>query len=134
MNKNIHLIILTPYGRYFEGDVDFLEVHSEKYNLGILPNHAPLISTLAISKMVIRMGREETTYAIGGGIINIEKDKTTLILNSVEKADEIDIKRAQEAKERAENRLSQKDETIDIARAQAALNRALNRLKVGSNN
>ena len=134
MNKNIHLIILTPYGRYFEGDVDFLEVHSEKYNLGILPNHAPLISTLAISKMVIRMGSEETTYAIGGGIINIEKDKTTLILNSVEKADEIDIKRAQEAKERAENRLSQKDESIDMARAQAALNRALNRLKVGSNN
>ena len=76
----IHLIILTPYGRYFEGDVEFLEVHSEKYNLGILPNHAPLISTLTISKMVIKAFGTTSTYAIGGGVINVEKDKTTLIL------------------------------------------------------
>ena len=126
----IHLVILTPYGRYFEGDVEFLEVHSEKYNLGILPNHAPLISTLTISKMVIKAFGTTSTYAIGGGVINIEKDKTTLILDSVERSDEIDLQRAQEAKKRAEERLN--EETVDVTRAKASLARALNRIAVSS--
>ena len=129
----IHLVILTPYGRYFEGDVEFLEVHSEKYNLGILPNHAPLISTLTISKMVIKAFGTTSTYAIGGGVINIEKDKTTLILDSVERSDEIDLQRAQEAKKRAEERIAVVNKNaLDISRAKLALLRALNRINVGS--
>ena len=134
MESKIHLTILTPYGRYFQGDVDFLEVHSEKYNLGILPNHAPLISTLVISKMVIKIGDSVFNYAIGGGVINVEKDKTTIILDSVERSDEIDIKRAEEAKRRAEENIenANKNATIDINRAKLALLRAVNRLNVGS--
>ena len=129
----IHLVILTPYGRYFEGDVEFLEVHSEKYNLGILPNHAPLISTLTISKMVIKAFGTTSNYAIGGGVINIEKDKTTLILDSVERSDEIDLQRAQEAKKRAEERIALENKNaLDINRAKLALLRALNRINVGS--
>ena len=132
----IHLIILTPYGRYFEGDVEFLEVHSEKYNLGILPNHAPLISTLTISKMVMKAFGTTTTYAIGGGVINIEKDKTTLILDSIERSDEIDIQRAEEAKKRAEEKIAEADKNtaIDINRAKLALMKAVNRLNVGLKN
>lgn len=133
MESVIHLLILTPYGRYFEGDVEFLEVHSEKYNLGILPNHAPLISTLTISKMVIKAFGKTYTYAISGGVINVEKDKTTLILNSVERSDEIDLQRAQEAKKRAEERIALENKNaLDINRAKLALLRALNRINVGS--
>lgn len=131
-DNKIKLLILTPYGRYFEGEVDFLGVRSSNYTLGILPNHTPLVSTLIISKMFIRMGGKEYKYAIGGGAINIDKEKTTLILDSCERSDEIDLERAKEAKKRAEERLEQakKDETIDVARAQAALMKALNRIEV----
>lgn len=133
-NSSFHLLILTPYGRYFEGDVAFLEVHSEEYNLGILPGHAPLVSTLAISKMVIKGMGKTYTYAIGGGVINVEKEKVTLILNSVEREDEIDVARAQEAKKRAEDRLkeAQNNETIDVNRAKLAFMRAVNRIEAKS--
>ena len=128
------LLILTPYGRYFEGNVEFLEVHSEDYNLGILPHHAPIISTVAVSKVVIRMGGKELKYAVGGGVLHVTKEGTKLILDSIERADEIDIQRAQQAKERAEKRLkeSSKDEEVDLNRAKLALLRALNRLSVSS--
>ena len=84
--KNFQLIVLTPYGKYFEGFVDFLEVRSEKYGLGIMPGHAPLISTLVISKMVIKMGEFKKSYAIGGGLIRVENNNVTLILDSIEAA------------------------------------------------
>ena len=132
MADSFHLIVLTPYGKYFEGDVDFLEVHSDKYNLGILPHHTPLISTLAVGKMVIRINGEDSVYAVSGGVINVEKDKTTLILNSVERSDEIDVLRAEEAKRRAEDRLASKDDSIDVNRAKAALLRAINRIQIST--
>ena len=132
MEQPLHLIILTPYGRYFEGNVSFLNVRSEDYDLGIYPGHAPLISTVAISKMIIRIGDKEYLYAVGGGIINIDKEKVTLILNSVERSDEIDIARAQKAKKRAEERLnSQNKDEVDVNRAKLALLRALNRINIG---
>ena len=135
-NESFHLIILTPYGKYFEGDATFLEVHSEDYNLGILPNHSPLISTLTISKMVLRTLEGEKKFAIGGGVINIEKDKTTLLLDSIEQDSEIDTNRAYQAKLRAEERLkkSTTDESIDVNRAKASLARALNRLNISGYN
>ena len=130
----IHLLILTPYGQYFSGDVDFVEVHSEQYNLGILPNHAPLISTLVVSKMVIKMNNQVFEYAISGGVISVEKDKTTLILNSVERSDEIDIERAEQARIRAQKRLEEaiKNDAIDVNRAKLALLRAVNRINLVS--
>ena len=131
---SFHLLILTPYGRYFEGDVAFLEVHSEEYNLGILPGHAPLVSTLAISKMTIKAMGKVSVYAIGGGVINVEKERATLILNSVERDDEIDVARAQEAKKRAEERLSlgATENAVDVNRAKIALLKAINRIETAS--
>ena len=133
-NQTFHLSILTPYGHYFDGEVDFLEVRSDKYNLGILPGHAPLISTIAISKMRIKAHGREMLYAVGGGVIIITKEKTTLVLDSVERADEIDLERAKEAKQRAEERLStaEKENAVDVNRAKMALLKAINRIEVGS--
>ena len=131
MSKEFHLTVLTPYGRYFDGNVTFLNVRSEKYNLGIYAEHAPLISTVDICGIIIRTNNSEYKYAVGGGVIKIDKEKTTLILNSIERADEIDIDRAKAAKQRAEERLiSDKKEEIDVSRAKLALLRALNRLEV----
>ena len=132
--KEFHLLILTPYGRYFEGDVSFLNVFSEKYNLGIYAGHAELISTVDICKMTIRIQNREYIDAVGGGAIKIGKDKITLLLNSVERNDEIDIERAKEAKKRAEDRLnSENKQEIDVNRAKLALLRAVNRINIGEN-
>ena len=79
--------------------------------------------------MIIKNHNEENIYAIGGGIIRVEKDKTTLLLNSIEGKNDIDIDRANDAKTRAEKRLENKDE-VDVARAKSALERALNRISV----
>ena len=72
---------------------------------------------------------------VGGGVIRVEKDKVTLILDSIESADEIDVARAQEAKKRAEERLSEaiKNDAIDVSRAKVALLKAINRINIGTN-
>ena len=127
--KQLNLEILTPYGKYYAGEVDYIRVQSEDFLMEILPNHAPLVSSLVISKMVIKNGSTEELYAIGGGIIRVEKGKTTLLLNSIEGKNDIDIDRANDAKTRAEKRLENKDE-VDVARAKSALERALNRISV----
>lgn len=135
MKNTFRLLIVTPFGRYLEGDAEFLEVRNDKYSMGILPNHAPLISTVSIGKVKIRAAGKEYIYACGGGIIEVEKEKVTLIVNSIERSDEIDIERAKAAKERAQNRLDNlTNDAVDVARAKAALLRAIVRIEVSENN
>ena len=127
--KKLNLEILTPYGKYYAGEVDWIQVHSEDFFMEILPNHSPLVSSLAISKMTIKNGSDYSIYAIGGGIIRVARGKTTLLLNSIEAKHEIDIDRANASKARAEEKLQNKD-NIDVARATRSLQRALNRISV----
>lgn len=131
MNKFIHLDIYTPTGKYLSSDVDFLKVTSSVAVLGILPGHAPLVTTLEICKLTLRINNVDNYYAIGGGVLNIKKDRSAvMLLNSIERSDEIDFNRASEAKSRAEERLNARSEELDVTRAQAALSRALNRLSL----
>ena len=67
--KKLNLEILTPYGKYYAGEVDAIKVHSDDFFMEILPNHAPLVSSLVISKMYMKVDNKEIPYAIGGGII-----------------------------------------------------------------
>ena len=81
--------------------------------------------------MTIRTDNEEYVYAVGGGVIKIDKEKVTLLLNSVERSDEIDVSRAQAAKQRAEERLnSPSKDDVDVNRAKIALLKALNRINI----
>ncbi len=133
MPDTIHVEIYTPLKKYLAIDVDFISVQSDKYRLGITPHHAEMISTVAISDLVLRSGADEFHYAVGKGIIHVEHGKATILVNSVEEASEIDIDRAQKAKERAEKRLADYTSTdIDRARAEEALLRANTRLAVAS--
>lgn len=125
------LEIVTPFGMYFNQDIDFLNLSSTKGMLGILPNHTPLISDVLLGEIVIRNNGEDHIYATSGGLIKITKEKTILLLDTIESIHDIDIKRAEDAKKRAMDRLNHK-ENIDIARAMAALDRAINRLKIAS--
>lgn len=123
--------IYTPFGHYLKTNATFLEVQSEDYLLGIMAGHAPLVSTLVISKMVIEIDSVRYIYAIGGGIINISENGVILLLESVERSDEINLQRALEAQKRAEKRLSDlEDKTIDKNRAKLALARAINRIRL----
>ena len=135
MDKLFKVEILTPFGQYLTTEADYLSTTSVMGVMGVLPNHAPLISTLEISKLIIRRNDQEYTYAIGGGVIHIKKDHSvTLLVESIERSDEIDVKRALSAKERAEKRLHENTSEVDIQRAKASLLRALNRLSVSDNN
>lgn len=126
------LEILTPYGKYYSRYVNEIVVQTEDYTLGILPNHAPLMAKVKVSKLEIVQNDERKCYAIGEGLINVTKDGVTLLLESIEGKDDIDIVRAKDAKKRAEERLAALV-NIDIERAQRALNRANNRISVYEN-
>ena len=126
------LEIYTPFGKYYDRYVDELIVQSDDFVLGILPNHAPLVSKVKVSKMFIIQNGDRKCYAIGEGLINITKDGVTLVLESIESKDDIDIDRARNAKKRAEERLAALV-NIDVERAQKALNRANNRISVYEN-
>lgn len=126
---SFHLVIISPRGIYFDNEVESLTLKLTSGYRTILSGHAPLIGSLAYAPMHIIKDNKTTYYSLNGGAINVSKEKVTLIVNSIESKDEIDIKRAKEAKERAEERLSSKDPNIDIKRAQAALYRAISRIK-----
>lgn len=128
----IFLEIYTPTRKVLSRNVDFISVQTDNYRLGILPKHAPLVATVAISELVLTMDGKKFHYAVGGGLLNIQKDKTILLLDSIEKSDAIDIERAKRAKIRAEERLKNKSSDLDVKRAELALKRALNRINVSS--
>ena len=133
MRDKLHLIIYTPTGKRFDDEVDFVQIHGYKNYLGILPNHAPLISDVIVSKMSIRINGEDIICAVGEGVVSIDNGEVKVVVSSFEKADEIDVNRALRAKERAEKRLEEKLIETDILRAKAALSRALNRIEIAGN-
>lgn len=114
-------------------DVDFISIQSDKYRLGITPHHAEMIATVAVGELVLRSGDLAFHYAVGKGIIHVEKMRATILVDSVEQDSEIDVDRAEEAKKRAEKRLADYTSTdIDRSRAESALLRANTRLAVAS--
>ena len=130
--KTFLLEIYTPYGKYFDAFIEEVIVPTEEYVLGILANHSPLVAKVRTGKLEIIRDEERSVYAITEGLINVKKDGVVILVNSIERKDEIDIDRAKEAKRRAEERLN-KPLNIDVERAQKALIRANNRISVYEN-
>ena len=130
--KTFLLEIYTPYGKYFDAFIEEVIVPTEEYVLGILANHSPLVAKVRTGKLEIIQDDEKIVYAITEGLINVKKDGVVILVDSIERKDEIDIDRAKEAKRRAEERLN-KPLNIDVERAQRALIRANNRISVYEN-
>lgn len=129
--KQFDLDIYTPFGHYLSDKIDSLSVRSEEYSLGILADHAPLISTVTICQVVIEKDGKKEKYATSGGIIKIKDNQVDLLLETIESVDEIDLSRALAAKERAENRLASGDlEPLMVTRSRLALARAINRINL----
>ena len=133
MKKSLRIVIYTPEGKEYEHECEFVQVHTSDTYLGILPEHAPLISDVQISKLLVRIDGVDNVFAVGDGMLYIKNNEVKLIVSSLESADEIDIERALAAKQRAEDRLAGKlvdAENLDVKRAKAALARALVRIDI----
>jgi F-type H+-transporting ATPase subunit epsilon len=123
--------VITPNGILFSGEVVSCTMPGIRGKFQILNNHADLLVLLDVGEIKIRFIDKERSMATSGGMVEVKTNKTNIILETAEWADEIDIERAKAAKERAEKRLVDKD-NIDYARAELALARACNRIKIAS--
>jgi F-type H+-transporting ATPase subunit epsilon len=124
--------VLTAERTVFEGNVEMVVAPGIEGQLGILPDHAPLITALTYGELVIhRADQEDEFIAIGGGFMEAGPRHVTILADAAERAEEIDIARVEEARRRAHETMSQKRaEGEDLARAEAALRHSLIRLKV----
>jgi F-type H+-transporting ATPase subunit epsilon len=113
-----------------EDDVDMVIAPGADGELGILPNHAPLLTALGIGQLRVKKGAEEECFAVHGGFMEVLANKVVVMADVAEHVEEIDVARAEEARERAERRYREKPEGLDVARLQAALRRSSVRLKV----
>ncbi len=128
---NIRLDVVTAERAVYSDNVDMIIAPGVEGELGILPHHTPLMTMLAPGELRIKTGGEEISLAITGGFLEVRPDRVVVLTDAAERADEIDVHRAEEAKRRAEQRLAQKHAPgTDETRAEAALHRALARLKV----
>lgn len=126
------LEIVTPERKVYEEEVEIVIVKGVMGELGILPNHIPLVTPLEIAPLIARRGKgKDDIVAVNGGFMEVRKDKVVILAETAELPGEIDPERAEEAKKRAEARLqSAKKEEIDYHRAEIALKKAINRIKV----
>jgi len=128
--SGIRLDIVTAERVVFSEEVDVVVAPGIEGQLGILPHHAPLMTTLQPGELRVRQGGEEFSLAISGGFLEVRPDRVIVLADAAERAEEIDISRAEEAKRRAEERLKQPIPEVDHARVEASLRRALARLEV----
>ncbi len=105
-------------------------------SLGILPGHTALVSELMQGELIVDSaeGQDRTVYFISGGYLDVAQDDVTVLVDTIEKASEIDAARAEKAKQRALERLEKRGDDVDQARAQASLARAQERLSIVGRN
>ncbi|HKL11618.1 MAG TPA: F0F1 ATP synthase subunit epsilon [Clostridia bacterium] len=130
MAKNFHLEIVTPYRVFYDGDAEMVIVKTTTGEMGILNEHMPSVVPLDIGILKIKAGGKIQSATTAAGFVTIGTDKTTIITDCAEWADEIDVDRAESALERAQRRLDKQTENIDVARAELALKKAFNRIKL----
>jgi len=128
--EKIHLEIVTPEKHLFSGDVDSVNVPANTGHLGILPGHAPLLAELGIGGVEYTVNGKTEYMFCSWGFVEVLPDRVVLLAQTAETGSDIDIKRAEEAKARAENRLRSTSVDIDFDRAQLALMRAIYRLDI----
>lgn len=125
------LSVVTPIAVYFENEVSSVVAPGSDGYLGILANHAPLITSLEPGLLTIRdAGDDEKEFAIGGGFLEVSNNKATILAESIERLSEIDLERARAAFKRSQDRIAGliTDEDIDLKRSRHALAKALNRI------
>jgi len=129
--STMKLDIVTAEKVVYSDEVDIIVAPGIEGQLGILPHHAPLMTTLQPGYLIAKKGgEEEISLSISGGFLEVRPDRVIVLADAAERAEEIDVHRAEEAKRRAEEQLRQPTPEIDVAQAEAALHRAMTRLQV----
>ena len=101
--------------------------------LAVLPQHAPFMTILGPGELILKKGGEETPFVVTGGFFEVLKDKVIVLADAAERADDIDVARAEQARERARLAIERREGTEDLATLQAALQRSMIRLRVAEN-
>lgn len=127
---NLKFEIVTAERIVYSEDVDVVVAPGIMGQLGILPHHAPLMTMLQPGELIVKKAGEEHSIFVSGGFLEVRDDKVVILADTSERAEEIDVERAEEAKRRAEESMSMPSLEADHARAEAALMRSLMRLKV----
>ena len=126
----LKLEIVTPEAKIFSDDVDMVTFTGTEGEMGILPQHMPLMTQLVAGEIVAQKGRETIFLAVGDGFVQVTGDRVAILTDMAIRADDIDEARAEEARQRAEARLAQKITDEEGARIQAALAHVAIQLKV----
>ncbi len=129
MENKVRLEIVTPYGQVFSEDVDEVTAAGNEGEFGVLPGHAPFVTTLKIGMLTCKAGNSLRHFFVNWGYAEIGHEKALILADSAEKSEDIDVERATAAKQRAEDRM-RKDGEVDFLRAQASLERAITRMQV----
>jgi F-type H+-transporting ATPase subunit epsilon len=131
LEGKLQLQLVTPYKRVLSQEVEEVTAPGSVGELGILPGHTPLLTTLKVGELIYRQGSEVFHVAVNWGYVEVEDDSVTVLVETAEPADEIDLERAQAALGRAEEALKslgQEDKQFKIM--EAALERAVIRIQV----
>lgn len=129
MSNVLSLEVVTPERVLFKGETTSLIVPATEGYLGVLFNHAPLITGLKSGIIKYRQGESFKVLAISNGFMEVAHNVATILVDTAEKPEDIDVERANAAKERAERRLHEHQPGIDVHRAELALHRALARIE-----
>jgi len=124
------LEIVTPERKVYEQEVNMIIARGVEGELGILPNHIPLVTPLKIAPLEAKRKGGNDTIAVSGGFMEVRKNKVVILAESAELPGEIDLDRAKAAKDRAQQRLQARRDDIDYRRAEMALQRATTRINV----
>jgi F-type H+-transporting ATPase subunit epsilon len=130
--SHLQLQIVSADRSLVNEQVDEVQIPGADGYLGILPGHTPLLTTLQVGQLWYRQGAEKQYLSIAFGFAEVQPDRVTILAQIAERADEIDVTRAEAAKRRAEERLSQPAAQMDFERARVAMLKALVRLQVAS--
>ncbi len=127
--NQFELRIIEPDGMFYDGLCDFLEFTSTEGDMGVYPNHIPMTVILVPAVMKVHVEGKVKKAAVMGGFVEVQKERITVLAEDANWPEEIDVKRAEAAKQRAQERIRKKESGTDLVRAEAALKRALARLQ-----
>lgn len=127
----LQLEIVTPERQAYSDEVDAVYCPGTEGEFGVLPHHAPMLSTLGVGELRIQKGGNEEYFAIAGGFVQVRPDKVMVMAELADLSSEINLEAAEEARNEAERAIQQGfDEPVDLARARVAMERALLRIRV----
>ena len=129
--KKFHLEVISPERIFYTGDVEMVELTTTEGDIGIYADHIPLTTIVAPGILTITEEGDQTKEAsLLEGFMEITQDKVTILAQSCEWPDEIDMNRAVEARTRAERRLKSADANVNMSRAELALRKSLIRIEL----